>query len=164
MEVLGVLLPFVLIGIGVIFVAFTGGPGRAREVYLTRGGRGFRVMIPLLYLGLGVGVPAAVIAARDESRGGVGRLETASLDERGERGKQLFRQTCGSCHDLDAVNTLGVTGPDLDEIGQVSEQRVLGAIRLGGTGQKRMPSNLLRGEDARDVAFYVARVAGKGPP
>ncbi len=162
MDVLAILLPFVLLGIAVVFVAFSGGPGRAREVYLTRGGRGFRMVLPLIYIGLGIAVPAAVIANRGESEGGVGTLRTAKLSKSEERGKRLFRQTCASCHDLDAVNARGVTGPDLDELGQVSRRRVLNAIRTGGTGQRRMPAGLLTGSDAHAVAEYVAKVAGKG--
>ena len=42
MEVVAFLAPFVLLGVGVIFVAFSGGPGQAREAYLTKGGRFFR--------------------------------------------------------------------------------------------------------------------------
>jgi mono/diheme cytochrome c family protein len=162
MDVLIILIPFTLLGIGVVFVAFSGGPGRAREMYLSRGGRGFRTLMVVLYLGLGVGVPAVVIATRGEAEGGVGPLRTASLNGADERGKQLFRETCASCHSLRAVNARGVTGPNLDEIGDVTRQRVLNAIRRGGTGQKRMPSGLLRGEDAQDVAGYVSKVAGRG--
>jgi mono/diheme cytochrome c family protein len=161
MEVLAFLTVFVVVGIGVMFVAFSGGPGRAREVYMSRGGSGFRVMVPLLYLALGIAVPAAIIAARDEAEGGMGRLEQSSLTDREEHGKDLFQQTCASCHNLDAVNARGVTGPDLDEIGAVTRERVLGAIENGGTGQDRMPANLLQGQDAEDVALYVAKVAGK---
>jgi mono/diheme cytochrome c family protein len=161
MAVVLILLPFVLLGIGVFFVAFSGGPGAAREAYLTGGGGAFRVLIPLLYLGLGIAVPAAVIAARGESEGGVGHLERTKLSSREEHGKDLFKHTCASCHTLDAVNARGVTGPDLDTIGKVTKQRVLSAIRSGGTGQKRMPSGLLQGSDADDVATYVSKVAGE---
>jgi mono/diheme cytochrome c family protein len=121
-----------------------------------------RILVPILYLALGVGVPAAVIATRGEAEGGVGPLRTTSLSGQDERGKELFRQTCASCHSLRAVNARGVTGPNLDMIGEVTRQRVLNAIRIGGTGQKRMPSGLLRGKDAQDVADYVSKVAGQG--
>jgi mono/diheme cytochrome c family protein len=161
MEVLVVLVPFVLLGLAVLFVAFSGGPGAARQAYLTRGGRAFRVGVPLLYLALGVGVPAAVIAGRHESEGATGRLRQMKLTKEDERGKNLFKETCASCHNLDAVNARGVTGPDLDEIGQVTKQRVLGAIKNGGTGQGRMPAGLLQGRDAEAVASYVSKVAGK---
>lgn len=161
MEVLLVILPFLAIGIGVIFVAFSGGPGAAREAYLTGGGRLFGFVILLLYLGLGVAVPAAVIASRGESEGGVGALRTETPSSRDENGKELFVATCKSCHTLDAVQAHGVTGPDLDALGGLDRQRVLNAIRNGGTGQNRMPKNLLQGQDAEDVASYVASVAGQ---
>jgi mono/diheme cytochrome c family protein len=161
MEAVGFLVPWILIGVAVIFVAYSGGPGRAREAYLTRGGRAFRVVIPLLYLGVGIAVPAAVIAGRGEATGGTDRLEQRELTAQEERGKERFQQACASCHNLDAVNARGVTGPDLDEIGAVTRDRIANAIRIGGTGQGRMPAGLLEGEEARAVAAYVARVAGK---
>jgi len=115
----------------------------------------------LLYVGLGLAVPAVIIAARGEAEGGVGPLEQTKLTPKLEEGKQLFRQTCASCHNLDAVNARGVTGPDLDDIGEVSKQRVLNAIKNGGTGQGRMPAGLLSGPDADAVATYVSSVAGR---
>jgi hypothetical protein len=161
MDVVLILIPFVLLGIGVVFIAFTGGPGRAREVYLTRGNRVFRVAILVIYVGCGIAVPAVVLANRGESEGGVGPLQTAELSSKDEDGKNLFRQRCASCHNLDAVNARGVTGPDLDEIGDVTRQRIENAIRIGGTGQGRMPAGLLSGSEARDVADYLSKVAGK---
>jgi mono/diheme cytochrome c family protein len=161
MEVLLVIAPFVVLGVAVIYIAFSGGPGAARQTYLTRGGRGFSVVIVLLYLALGVAVPAVVIASRGQSEGGVGSLRTEKASQSDERGKELFVNTCKACHNLDAVQAEGVTGPDLDELGQLDSQRVLNAIKNGGTGQDRMPANLLQAEDAKDVAAYVARVAGQ---
>ncbi len=73
----------------------------------------------------------------------------------------LFTEACKSCHNLDAVNARGVTGPDLDELGGLDSQRVLNAIERGGSGEGRMPANLYEGEDAQDVALYVERVAGQ---
>ncbi len=161
MTVIAFLIPFVLLGVAVVFIAFWGGPGAAREAYLTRGSRLFRIGIPILYILLGVVVPALVLTARGETAGGNGSLKDAELTEAQLRGKMLFRQQCASCHSLAAVDARGVTGPDLDEIGEVKPGRILNAIRIGGTGQKRMPSQLLTGEDAKEVAEYVARVAGQ---
>jgi mono/diheme cytochrome c family protein len=160
-EVLLVLVPFVVVGILVMFVAFSGGPSAAREAYLSRGRRQFPVVMLLLYLGLGIAVPAAVIASRGESEGAVGKLRTEQPSTREEEGKRLFVRTCASCHNLNAVNARGVTGPDLDELGGLDRERVLNAIENGGTGQGRMPAGLLEGEDARDVALYLSRVAGQ---
>jgi mono/diheme cytochrome c family protein len=161
MEVVAFLAPFTLIGIGVIFVAFSGGPARAREAYLTKGGRFFRFSIVLIYVGLGLAVPALIIAAREPSEGATPPLQHEQASSALEEGKELFRQTCTSCHTLAAANARGVTGPDLDAIGEMTEERVLQAIKLGGTGQKRMPSGLLEGEDAEAVAKYVTAVAGQ---
>jgi cytochrome c553 len=161
MTIVAVLLPFVLLGIAVIFIAFSGGPSAAREAYLTRGGRLFRIAIPVLYVGLGIVVPAVVIANRSEAEGGDGRLRSASLTPTLEKGKELFRHTCASCHTLGAVNARGLTGPDLDSLAPLDKQRVLNAIRRGGTGQGRMPAGLLQDGDADAVATYVSKVAGK---
>jgi mono/diheme cytochrome c family protein len=161
MQVLLVIGPFLVLGIIVIFIAFSGSPGAAREAYLTRGGRSFTLLIGLLYIGLGIAVPAAVIAARGEAEGGVGSLRAEQATTRDEEGKELFIATCKSCHSLDAVQAHGVTGPDLDELGGLDRERVLNAIENGGTGQGRMPAGLLQGRDAEEVARYVARVAGQ---
>jgi cytochrome c553 len=162
MAVLGVIFLFLLIGTGVIFVAYSGGPGAAREAYLTRGRTFFKITIPLLYIGLGIAVPAVVIANHNKKIGGEGALVNESPHGDLAKGKSIFQETCASCHTLKAVNARGLTGPDLDNLpGQVTPQRVLGAIQRGGTGDRRMPANLLQGEDAQAVANYVASVAGR---
>jgi mono/diheme cytochrome c family protein len=161
MEVLLVIAPFLVLGIGVLFVAFAGGGGAAREAYLTGGRRVFPIAILVIYVALGIAVPAAVIAARGEAEGGVGALRTEEPSEQLENGKELFIATCKSCHTLGAVQATGVTGPNLDDLTGLDRERVLGAIENGGTGQGRMPARLLQGEDAEDVAAYVERVAGR---
>src|SRR5438045_2048854 len=120
MSIVGFFLPWVLIGIGVVFIAFSGGPGAAREAYLTRGSAAFKIVIPLVLIGLGIAVPAVVIASRVKRDG-----NSAALSRDKERddpayvakGRTLFQQTCAACHNLNAVNARGVTGPDLDQIG-----------------------------------------------
>ena len=57
----------------------------------------------MIYVALGIAVPAAVIAARGEAEGGVGVLRTEQASEQLENGKELFIATCKSCHTLDAV-------------------------------------------------------------
>jgi cytochrome c6 len=161
MAIIAFLAAWLVLGIAVVFVASSGGPGRARRAYLTRGDRGFRYGIPLLYIALGVAVPAVIIASRGEAVGGNGRLASTEPTPELERGKNLFRQNCATCHSLKAANANGVTGPNLDRIGLVTRQRVLNAIRIGGTGQMRMPSGILQGADAQAVAAYVSRVAGQ---
>jgi cytochrome c553 len=160
MEVVAFLVPFLLLGGLVLFVAFSGGPSEAREAYLTRGNRAFQVAIVAIYVGFGLVVPALVLANKGEEAGGVGSLRTEHLTESEMRGKDIFRQTCSSCHSLAAVNARGVTGPSLDQIGEASPERIVNAIENGGTGQGLMPAGLLEGQEAQDVAEYVSKVAG----
>jgi cytochrome c553 len=161
MEWLYVVIPFVVVGVIVIFYAFSGGGDAARKAYSTRGGRVFIWSMVVLYVVLGLAVPALVIADRGEAEGGTGSLRSKDLTEKEEQGKQLFIQTCKSCHTLAAVQAHGVTGPNLDELGGLDKQRVLHAIEIGGTGTGRMPPGLLDGADADAVATYVAKVAGR---
>lgn len=164
MEIVAFLVPWILIGIGVVFVSFSGGPGAAREAYMTRGRKVFGIVIVAIYLGIGIAIPAVVIASRGDREGNSEKLSQELVRDQPAyvaKGEALFRENCASCHNLDAVGARGVTGPDLDKIGTVTPARVLSAIRIGGTGQKRMPSGLLQGDNAQTVARYVAHVAGQ---
>ena len=153
--------PFVVVGLLVIFYAFSGGSDGARQAARSPRGRAFIWSMVVLYVVLGLVVPAAVIANRGEAEGGTGSLRSKDVSGQLEDGKQLFIQTCKSCHTLEAVNAHGVTGPNLDELGGIDKQRVLTAIKRGGTGTGRMPPALLSGADAEAVASYVAAVAGR---
>jgi mono/diheme cytochrome c family protein len=73
---------------------------------------------------------------------------------------EVFAEACGSCHTLRAAKAHGFVGPDLDEL-RPSAAQVREAIRTGGARNEVMPSNLLVPRDARRVARYVARVAGR---
>jgi plastocyanin len=88
------------------------------------------------------------------------------------KGKTLFigKATCGSCHALQHAGTKGTQGPDLDAAFQNSRENGFGDSVIEGVVNDQirnprrgsiMPANLVRGEDRRDVAAYVASVAGK---
>jgi cytochrome c551 len=161
------LIPWILIGIGVLFIAFSGGPGQARQAYLTRGSIAFKITMVVIYLGVGIAVPAIILSNRQDAEGATNKTRTVEASDQLQKGKTLFRSTCASCHTLAAVNARGVTGPDLDRIGlnagsqKAAQTRILSAIKIGGTGQGRMPSGLLQGQNAQQVAAYVASVAGQ---
>jgi cbb3-type cytochrome c oxidase subunit III len=82
-------------------------------------------------------------------------------------GKQLFVAKCGGCHALADAGTNGAVGPNLDDAfkydreqgyeNSTIEQVVRDQIEIAGG---KMPANLYRGQDAADVAAYVASVAG----
>lgn len=112
-------------------------------------------------------VPAALAAAAIAVSGctNSGSQDSADL----VNGKQQFAAKCGSCHTLARAGTKGVTGPNLDEAFAVSRGEgwgadsirgvVLGQILYPGKGFA-MPANLVTGDDAEDVAAYVAASAG----
>jgi mono/diheme cytochrome c family protein len=161
MTVVAFVVAFIALGLAVGFVAFFGGPSGARQAYLTRGSRAFKIAVPIIYIALGIAVPAVVLADGGASVGSGGSLGKEDPSPQVSHGKTLFRSTCWSCHTLKAAGAMGVTGPDLDNIGQVTQQRVLNAIKIGGTGDGRMPPGLLQGKDAQAVALYVSSVAGR---
>src|ERR1700753_3173957 len=85
-------------------------------------------------------------------------------------GKVMFQKSCGSCHTLAHASTSGTTGPNLDEAfrqdrnGGVKSTSIQGLvdywIRYPNT-QGVMPQGLVKGQDAEDVAAYVASVAAR---
>ena len=86
-----------------------------------------------------------------------GATETEGGGESASAGKDLFAGTCGGCHTLKAADTSGTTGPNLDEL-KPDAERVKTAIR---EGPSVMPENLFEGEEADQVAQFVADNAGK---
>src|SRR4051812_4255796 len=90
-------------------------------------------------------------------------------------GKQTFVSKCGACHTLSRAGTKGTQGPNLDEAFQQSLKEGFGETAVRGVIYKQilypnkaknsdgvlMPANLVTGEDAHDVAAYVAEVAAK---
>lgn len=86
-------------------------------------------------------------------------------------GKQLFVQKCGSCHVLARAGTKGATGPDLDEAFQraikdgMPRSDFAGAIHgqiLHPSLDGVMPAKLVTGDEAYDVAAYVAKSVAAG--
>lgn len=76
-------------------------------------------------------------------------------------GKQLFAAKCGSCHTLKSADTKGAIGPNLDDL-KPDTALVLAALKNGGAGSGAMPSQLYTGEQAQQVADYVAAASGGG--
>ena len=96
MSTLVFVLVFVLLGLGVLFVAMSGGPGGIGSVLhsQTRGSRKFATLSFVVALVvLGVGVPAAVIAATKDNTD-IPHASIQNLTANQERGRQLFGQRC----------------------------------------------------------------------
>jgi cytochrome c len=83
-------------------------------------------------------------------------------------GKALFAENCASCHALADAGTVAQVGPNLDQAWAYSCRQgfdqetfyevVLGQIDLAAPP---MPPDLVEGQDAVDVAAYVADAAAK---
>lgn len=83
-------------------------------------------------------------------------------------GKQLFASKCASCHTLAHANSTGTTGPNLDDafredrIDGVKSTSIEGLVNYWiqyPSNQGVMPPMLVKGQDAQDIAAYVAAVA-----
>ena len=87
-----------------------------------------------------------------------------------KRGALLFQQRCGGCHTLTAAGTYGssnelkyrerVDGPNFDQRRE-EVAPILYAIANGGFSGAIMPQNIVVGQDAQDVAVFLAKYAGR---
>jgi cytochrome c2 len=97
--------------------------------------------------------------------------EDANIDE----GRALFIEQCGTCHKLDEAATTADVGPDLDAAFAAAREAGMDEDTIEGVVQSQianprmaapdetdvyMPANLVEGQDAENVARYVATVAG----
>jgi uncharacterized cupredoxin-like copper-binding protein len=123
-----------------------------------------------------------VVAAATALLVGVSGCQLKSGGNNLVAGKQAFVAKCGACHTLARAGTTGVTGPNLDEAFQRARSDGFGQSTFRGvvlrqinqpareaqddpaTGKQlpAMPAKLYTGEDARNVAAYVASAAAKG--
>ena len=119
------------------------------------------------------GVVAALVLSGCQLKGGGEDLVN---------GKTLFVQECAACHVLKRAGATGVTGPDLDAAFAQSRRDGLGESTFRGVVEQQilhpninqqvdpkdgktrlplMPAKLVEGDDARDVAAYVAQAVAK---
>lgn len=84
-----------------------------------------------------------------EDNGSVDQEATGTYNA--DEAEKLYQQSCASCH---GGNLEGLNGPPLDKIGAVySEDEIADIIANGKPG---MPPGLLTGEDADQVAAWLA--------
>jgi mono/diheme cytochrome c family protein len=163
MALLAFTLLFIGLGLGVLFVALSGGPSGARRRMGSQSKRTRRIalfnfVVALLLLGLGI--PAAVIATV-ENRSNIPRANVSNLTAAEKRGRQLFGERCHQCHTLKASNSVAQVGPNLDNL-RPPKALILNAIHNGrARGNGQMAADLVQGKDADDVAAYVAKAVGQ---
>jgi mono/diheme cytochrome c family protein len=172
--IIAIALVWVLLGVGVFFIAMRGGrskigqPG-ARQALHTESRIGRRAVtfgIVLLFA-FGLIVPALVLAFNGANKASVG-VGGLHLNAQQQRGRDLFARSCAVCHTLSAVKSVGRIGPNLDvrvgnDIATAAGRKalVLSAISEGrARGLGQMPAQLYQGREAEEVAEFVAAVAG----
>src|SRR3954468_4211703 len=139
MTTLIFVLVWVLLGLGLVLVALSGGPGGALQRIMSTSRAARRTAIALFtiaLLGPGVGGAAAVVASV-ASNDSIPEANVSDLTASEQHGRELFGMRCGNCHTLKAANTSGAIGPNLDEL-RPPKALVLNAIENGraqGNGQ-----------------------------
>jgi mono/diheme cytochrome c family protein len=118
-------------------------------------------MRPVLIIGM---IVAAVLGL---SACGFGEEKVSvSQDDSDYKGAVLFATHCSGCHTLSAAGTQGsgnrgerTQGPNLNQRTETVDD-ALYAIQNGGFSGAIMPQNIVVGEEADEVAKFVAKYAG----
>jgi mono/diheme cytochrome c family protein len=157
------LLAFVALALGVLAVAFSSNRGQAPDAR-RRPSRANRRVTALALLavvvGIGLAVPVAIAVTNgnDHAKKAPGGVDLTASEA---SGRSLFARNCSTCHTLAAANAVGRVGPNLDQL-RPPKGLILNAIQQGrARGQGQMPAQLLDGQDAQDVASFVAATAGR---
>jgi len=105
---------------------------------------------------------------------GTEKISASRYNAQTYTGAQIFAQRCGGCHTLSYAATHGSapnvrtaqanSGPNFDQRCERPITRVLYAIANGGFSGAYMPQNIVVGQDAIDVAKFVATYAGRSAP
>ena len=166
---------WVALGLGIFLVAMRGGPRGARQALHSesKGSQRAVVLLTVVMFAFGLSVPALVLAlnSADKASVAVGGIH---LNAKQQQGRELFAHTCGVCHTLAAVSTVGRIGPNLDKLiptvgaglppAEAQHDReafVQSAIESGfARGNGQMPALLYQGAEAKAIAAFVAAVAG----
>ena len=117
-------------------------------------------MRPLLIIGI-------LAAALGLSACGFGEEGiSVSQDDPNHGGAVLFSTHCSGCHTLAAAGSQGsgnrgerTQGPNLDQRTETYDDALF-AIQNGGFSGAIMPQNIVVGEEAKEVAKFVAEYAG----
>ncbi len=172
--VIAFVLFWVLLGLGIFFLAMRGGARGARDRSETgeqhaesKVGQRVLTLGIIVMFAFGLIVPGFVLAFNSEHKASVA-VGGLHLDAEQQKGRELFAHTCAVCHTLEAVKSVGRIGPNLDvrvgdDIATAAGRKalVLSAIAEGrARGLGQMPAQLYQGKEAEEVADFVAAVAG----
>jgi mono/diheme cytochrome c family protein len=117
---------------------------------------------------------AAIAVAAITAACGTQRIAVPKSQAQLRSGAELFQQRCSGCHSLSYAAANGsapnirtaqaTSGPNFNQRCERPVERVLYAIENGGFSGAYMPQNIVVGQDALDVAKFVATYAGRQAP
>lgn len=165
MAILILVLFWVILGLGVFFVAMGVGSGRKgrRRIGSVRSRQLGLAGFGVVSVALGVVIPGLVIRSI-EDRDSIPADHVYNLTKQERLGRELFSLKCRACHTLKASNAVAQVGPDLDVL-RPPYSLVLYTIQNGAArGNGNMAANLVQGSDAQAVAAYVAKAVGQPVP
>jgi mono/diheme cytochrome c family protein len=171
LAVLAFIAFWVVLALGLFYIAARrSGAQVGVEKQTRRANRLVAFVFAFLLIGFGIVIPAAVLIGNNHNASAqVGGIKLTSNER---AGRELFGQHCGVCHTLAASNSVGKVGPNLDEL-RPQASLVLHTVNNGclpnapsGSAQQClgdgvMPSGIVQGRQAQQVADFVARVAGQ---
>jgi mono/diheme cytochrome c family protein len=162
---------WVVVALGLVVLA-TRGTGTVSPTRRDPGRRGSSISITMFVVTavvFGVGLPLLMLTGNHHNASAqVGGIKLTANEK---SGRELFGEHCGVCHTLAGANAVGKVGPNLDIL-KPAKSVVINTINNGclpnppkGSnegclGQGVMPAAVVQGQDAQNVAAFVAKVAG----
>ena len=161
---------WIIVALGLVTIASRAGRARPSRGVTRAASQSALTLFVVTAAVFGITLPIVMLVGNhDNANAQVGGIKLSQ----GERtGRELFGQHCGVCHTLAASNSVGKVGPNLDLV-MPSATLVLHTINNGclpnaPTGSPEiclgygvMPSDVVTGRQAQQVASFVAKVAGK---
>ncbi len=160
----------IAVALGASRGTFRGLGPRAVQTTSRGGSRLLNSTLVCVYIGGAIALPLVfILGNRDNSNAQVGGIRMTASEQ---AGRELFGEHCAVCHTLAADNAVGKTGPNLDQL-KPPKALVLHTI-ANGCLQKlvgknfnsicllygNMPADIVEGQQAQDIAAFVARIAG----
>ena len=159
MATIAFVLFWVLLGLTVVLAAMRSGRRGPVLNPATRGGRRTVALMTAATAALFlVAIPILVGIGGNDNQARAGAVQLTAAEQ---EGRSSFYRACGQCHQLAAANAVGRVGPNLDVL-RPPKELVLDAIEKGrARGQGQMPAQVVEGEEADNVAAFVAKTAGR---
>jgi mono/diheme cytochrome c family protein len=162
MAILLFALFWIVLAVALVVIGISAGRRSKPGVQTRRGGRAYwYVAFALALIVFGAGLPIAASFGNEENSKSIPGSGITDLTASEEHGRQLFSVICSYCHTLAAAHAVAQVGPNLDKL-RPTKGLVLDAIKNGrANGNGAMAADLYTGQDAQDVANFVAAAVGQ---